>query len=100
MPKATASRRYRLSVWLIWLLVVLIMGLQPSLMPTHEADAVASGTSVVLTARPGRELFPWWPRGRWRQRAVTAYRRWQRARRQAPTRYARDYSGAPPKSRG
>jgi len=83
MPKATTPRRYRLSVWLIWLLVVLIMGLQPSLLPTATADAVASGASVVLTDWPGRALFPWWPRGRWRQRAVRAYQRWQQARRQA-----------------
>lgn len=37
----------------------------------------------MLADTPGGMLFPRWPRVRWRKRALAAYWRWQRARRQA-----------------
>jgi transposase len=78
-----SSRQHRIGVWLVWLLVAVIMWLQPSMIPAPSAELVASGTSVVLADQPHRELFPWWPRVRWRKWALTRYRRWQRARRRA-----------------
>jgi transposase len=59
------------------------MLLQPIMLPEYGADSVARGTSVVLADMPGHELFPWWPRLRWRKHALAAYRRWKRAKRQA-----------------
>ena len=70
-------------VWLVWLLVMATLLLQPSLLSQYGTDWVASGIGVVLADRLGYELFPWWPRVRWRKQALAAYRRWRRARRQA-----------------
>lgn len=79
----TSGREYRVIVWIVWLLVAVIMLLQPSILPEYGADSVARGTTVVLSGTPGHELFPWWPRVRWRKRALAAYRRWKRAKRRA-----------------
>jgi len=79
----TLGREHRIIVWLVWLLVVVVVLLQPSMLPEYGADSVARGTSVVLAETPGHELFPWWPRVRWRKHALAAYRRWKRAKRQA-----------------
>ncbi len=70
-------------VWVVWLSVVVIMLLQPSMLPEYGAESVTSGVSAVLANTPGYELFPWWPRVRWRKRALAAYRRWKCAKRQA-----------------
>jgi len=83
MHRVTTGRRQRLGVWLVWLLVVVILLLQPRLVAADGVDPLAGGAGVVLTETPGRDLFPWWPRVRWRQRALAAYRRWQHRRRQA-----------------
>jgi transposase len=79
----TFSREYHIVVWIVWLLVVLVVLLQPSMLPEYGADSVARGISVVFADTPGHELFPWWPRVRWRKHALAAYRRWKRAKRQA-----------------
>ena len=83
----TSCRELDFVVWYVWLLVTVITLLQPSMLPEYGADSVARGASVVLAETPRCELFPWWPRFRWRKRALAAYRRarrrWRRARRQA-----------------
>ncbi len=79
----TSGREHHIVVWIVWLLVVVVVLLQPSMLPEYSADSVARGTSVVLAGTPGHELFPWWPRVRWRKHALAAYRRWKRAKRQA-----------------
>ena len=79
----TSGREHRIIVWMVWLLVVVVVLLQPTVLPEYGAGSVARGTTVVLAETPGRELFPWWPRVRWRKHALAAYRRWKRAKRQA-----------------
>jgi transposase len=79
----TPGREHHIVVWIVWLLVVVVVLLQPRKWPEYSADSAARGTSVVLAGTPGHELFPWWPRVRWRKHALAAYRRWKRAKRQA-----------------
>lgn len=83
MPSTTPVLRQRIVVWLVWLLVLLVMWQQPQLWPIDGSSALADGPTVVLTERPGCELFPWWPRVRWRKWALAAYHRWQHAQRTA-----------------
>ena len=42
---------------------------------------------MVIAEKTPRQLFPWLPNYRWRKMASKAYRRWQRAYRQAKYRY-------------
>lgn len=79
----TSGREYRIVVWIVWLLVVVVVLLQPTMLPEYGAGSVARDITVVLSDKPGHELFPWWPRVRWRKRALAAYRRWKRAKRRA-----------------
>jgi hypothetical protein len=75
--------RQRIVVWLVWLLVLLVMWQQPQFWPVDGPSALADGPTVVQVERPGHELFPWWPRVRWRKCALAAYQRWQHAQRAA-----------------
>lgn len=83
MYLAECGHRPRIIVWVVWVLVVVLMLLQPGMVSEGGTDSLASGTSAVLADTSGYELFPWRPRVRWRKRALAAYRRWQRARRRA-----------------
>jgi transposase len=80
MYRTTSDRKDRIAVWIVWLLVMVSMLLLPSMVPEYGVEAVVSGTSVVLADMPSQELFPWWPRVRWRKYALATYRRWKRAR--------------------
>jgi hypothetical protein len=82
MKLTTSARKRPDAVWLVWLLVMVTLLLRPSLLSQCGTDSVASGVGVVLADMPHYELFPWWPRVRWRKQALAAYRRWRRARRQ------------------
>ena len=73
----TSGREYHIIVWIVWLLIVVVVLLQPSMLPEYGTDSVIRGTTVVLADTPGYELFPWWPRVRWRKHTLAAYRRWR-----------------------
>ena len=83
MYSATSVKKQRVVVWLAWLLALLVLWQQPALVAADQAGGLADAASAVWVDTPGRELFPWWPRERWRKRALAAYQRWQQARRQA-----------------
>jgi hypothetical protein len=83
MYGATSATQQRVIVWLAWLLTMLILWQQPSVLATDQVGRLAEGAGAVLADTPGWELFPWWPRWRWRKWALVAYRRWQTAHRRA-----------------
>ncbi len=79
----TSGREHHIVVWIVWLLVAVVVLLQPTMLPEYGAGSVARDITVVLSDTPGHELFPWWPWFRWRKHALAAYRRWKRAKRRA-----------------
>jgi transposase len=91
MKTTTKSRRWQVLVWLLWFLALLAsLWSSPLSWPQVQASAIspeASGVSVlvgVVTHDPHQgSLFPWWPRWRWRKRALARYRAWQREVRRA-----------------
>jgi transposase len=83
MYLTTSDCKDQITTWLVWLLVMVTMLLLPSVEPEYGVEAVVNSTSIVLADAPGHELFPWWPRKRWRKHALAAYRRWKQAKRQA-----------------
>jgi len=48
MYLAESEREHRTIVWLVWLLVVLILLLQPGRVTERDVDSLAGGTSAVL----------------------------------------------------
>jgi transposase len=83
MDCATCTRKERVVVWLVWLLVLVVVWQRPGLSQTLPDNLSGSSVPVVLTTTPVRDVFPWWPRWRWRKWALARYQRWQRARRAA-----------------
>lgn len=83
MDHYRAGRPHRIIVWLIWLLTVIIILAQPSIVPGQENESFCIGAGFALAETPGAELFPWLTKERWRKHAVLAHRRWQCARRKA-----------------
>jgi len=83
MYGATSATQQRVMVWLAWLLTMLILWQQPSVLAADQVGRLAEGAGAVLADTPGWELFRWWPRWRWRKWALVAYRRWQTAHRRA-----------------
>jgi transposase len=69
-------------VWLVWLLVLVVVWQRPGLSQILQ-DLPGSSVPVVLASAPVRDVFPWWPRGRWRKWALVRYQRWQQACRAA-----------------
>ncbi len=83
MDCATVSRKERVVIWLVWLLILIVAWQRPLSSWTNQDSTPTREVAVVLTATSRRELFPWWPGWRWRKWALAAYQRWQRARRVA-----------------
>ncbi len=88
MDCATCTRKERVVVWLIWLLVLVVVWQRPGLSQILQDSLPGRSVPVVLASAPVREVFPWWPRWRWRKWALARYQRWQQAR-QAADRTAR-----------
>ena len=83
----------KVQVWVVWLFAVLATTMVPVTFEIYPdgaievSQAVSAGTGVVIAEKTPRQLFPWLPNYRWRKMASKAYRRWQRAYRQAKYRY-------------
>ena len=76
---ATCTRKERVVVWLVWLLVLVVVWQRPGLSQTLQDSLPGSNVPVVLTTAPVRDVFPWWPRWHWRKWALASYQRWQQA---------------------
>lgn len=80
-------------VWLIWLIAVLVMVVNPDPFGVQAEGtrtavrSVSQEAGVVLGLSPAREVFPWLPTYRWRKLALAAYRRGRRAYRRARYRF-------------
>ena len=91
MNVTTKSRFWQILVWLSWLLV-LLAGWGRADLPGADPDSRGAAGALALPAPlagltadpPGRGLFPWGPRGRWRKWAFQRYqdlrRRYYQAR--------------------
>jgi len=83
----------KVQIWLLWLVAVLATMIVPVTVDIYPDGAIGvsralnAGTAVVVADGTPRHLFPWLPGYRWRKMALKAYRRWQRACRQAKRRY-------------
>jgi transposase len=83
MDCATGTRKERVIVWLVWLLVLVVVWARPALSQVIQDNLPSSSVPVVLAEAPAGTAFPWWPRWRWRKWALATYRRWQQAQRAA-----------------
>jgi len=84
MNFATKSKKTRILVWVIWLLVVLAtICLGQTAGATLAPDPPLSGVALHTGPEERRRLFPWWPRWRWKKHALRRYRAWQQRYRRA-----------------
>jgi len=87
------DKTQKVQVWLFWLMAVLATMIVPvtaDIYPDGTIEinrALNAEAAVVIADESPRYLFPWLPNYRWRKMALKAYRRWQRAYRQAKRRY-------------
>lgn len=98
MNTTTKSRFWQILVWLAWFLILLTCARQVD-WPESSCNGDGSFAPLLLPAPepldglavspPGRLLFPWWPRFRWRKRALARYRAWQKRFRRARWAYHR-----------
>ncbi len=83
MDCATGTRKERVVIWLVWLLVLVVVWQRPGLSQRIQDSLPSSSVPVALADTPVGEVFPWWPRWRWRKWACAAYQRARQARRAA-----------------
>ena len=75
MNSATESKRTRIFVWAIWLIIIIVsLGIPGTAKDDSNFPSVAG---VILHEEEKGALFPWQPRHRWRK---WAWRRYQAAR--------------------
>ncbi|RME42547.1 MAG: IS1634 family transposase [Chloroflexi bacterium] len=84
MNCATKSRKRRILVWVIWLLVVLAcISTRGVARATLSPEPPLSGLALHTGAEERRWLFPWQPRWRWKKHALRRYRAWRETYRRA-----------------
>lgn len=84
MNSATNSRKTRILVWVIWLLVLLAsLGVGDTMKASASADPLLSGMALHCEEKERWSLFPWQPHWRWKKLALRKYQAWRKAYRRA-----------------